>query len=957
MPESRRWTGSVAGAFLRVATLVSVVIGMVVVSVAAPTAPPAAAYNVCSDDGAPCVHEYMAGVAMSIFNTQEILDFADDIQAGATHEDELDHVYSLSHIGGALITITHFWDADVSDSESVDNILGSFPNSWQKVQALWSMALGAYAKGDKEAAYHWLGHVVHLIGDHTIPTHVHEDMHGPDFVDDDAYEEWMSVPSATPGLPLNAQVTQAEVSGLISQGPIEVPADVDPVYYLLYTTNQIADFFASEVGPLDIGDSAEENGDTFDRHGWVQAELDSMDAAISSPRTFLDLIDNDIEIPGIKENNNDDDGDLSRIRQYSYLRGIRAIAGLYKVWNTTITNQVSVAVVIDHIEEDEDHDYACGPIPVPPFEACVETSDPDFFARAVFPGRAAMNRGDEIVDDEVVDPGWAFGHTVPLTGSIPIHLEIWDHDGTGEDVITLSGKDDQSDIDPTGDGGDLDLDVSVDLAACLARAPGAITGEATGACGDTLISTGDDDVEASQVRFRIIMSKSPPTAEAGGPYTTTEGTDAALDGSASTDPDNDIVSYAWDLDGDGACDDVANDSTPDFTTVGQDGVTTVKLCVTDALGLTAEDTATVTVNNVSPSITLASNAPRGENTAVTVTGTISDPGWLDPLSGTISWGDGSPPEALTGNLDNTRPDATLTFSASHTYGDNGTFTAQVCAADDDTQPCTTLALQIDNTDPTATIDLAGAVSVNGTPTVIAHAGEPVDFNGRVTDPGSDDLTLTWAWGDGTADATLTSLVNPPNPDPALSPSIQPRDVSFPQTHTFNDACVYETTLAAADDDGGSDQSTANVIIVGNGSPNHPHGWWKQQFRHYVVGHGPSNFTTGQLDCYLAITGYMSGVFTEVTAAATLAEAYDVLDTSQTSVMTELFDLQLLAAWLNFANGAIEWDRLVDTNGDRTPDTRFLDAITAAETLRLDPASTRTQLDRQLAIIERWTNLP
>ena len=790
------------------------------------------AYNVCADDGAPCVHEYMAAIAMALFKTDEILEFADDIQAGANHEDLLDHVYSLSHIGGALVTITHFWDADVSDTESVDNILGSFPNSWQKIQALWSMALGAHAKGEMEQAYHWLGHVVHLIGDHTIPTHVHEDMHGPDFVDDDAYEEWMSVASDTPGLPLNARLTPDELASITcdgpcntedeeDEGPIQVPSNVDPLYYLLYTTNQIADFFASEMGPLDVGDSAEENGDTFDRHGFVQGELNDMDTAISSPRTIFDLIDNDIEIPGINENNNDNDGDLSTVRHYSYLRGIRAIAGLYQAWNQTVTQQVSVAVIVDHIEEDQDHDYLCGPVPFPPFVVCAETSDPDFFARVLFPGREAMNRGDEIVDDEVVDPGWAFGHTVGLTGSIPIHLEIWDHDGTGEDVITLGGKDDQSDIDPSGDGGDLDLDLNVDMAACLTRAPGAITGEATGACGDTLISTGDDDVEASQVRFRIIMSKSPPTAEAGGPYTTNEGSNVTLDGAGSTDPDNDIVTHAWDLDGDGACDDVANDPTPDFTAVGQDGVTTVKLCVTDALGLTDDDTATVTVNNVTPSISAASNAPRGENTAVTVSGSITDPGWLDSLSGTISWGDGSPPEALTGTAENVRPDATLTFSASHTYGDNGTFTAQVCAADDDTNPCTNIALQVDNTNPTASIDLSGAVSVNGTPTIIAHAGEAVDFNGRATDPGSDDLALAWTWGDGTPGASMTSLVNPPNPDPLPSPSIQPRDVSFPQSHTYSGACVYETTFAASDDDNGSASSNANVVIVGNGSPNHP----------------------------------------------------------------------------------------------------------------------------------------
>ena len=102
---------------------------------------------------------------------------------------------------------------------------------------------------------------------------------------------------------------------------------------------------------------------------------------------------------------------------------------------------------------------------------------------------------------------------------------------------------------------------------------------------------------------------------------------------------------------------------------------------------------------------------------------------------------------------------------------------------------------------------------------------------------------------------------------------------------------------------------------------------------------------------------MSTVFNERTLASTFAQAYGVLGVSDASGdIYQLFDLQLLANWLNFANGAIEWDRLVDTNGDKTPDARFLDAITAAESLRLDPNATRAQLDRQKTIIERWTTL-
>ena len=94
-----------------------------------------------------------------------------------------------------------------------------------------------------------------------------------------------------------------------------------------------------------------------------------------------------------------------------------------------------------------------------------------------------------------------------------------------------------------------------------------------------------------------------------------------------------------------------------------------------------------------------------------------------------------------------------------------------------------------------------------------------------------------------------------------------------------------------------------MIIVGNDHPNQPHGYWKQQFRYFLAGKGSSDFDDAELQCYLRIASYMSRVFDERTAASTYAQASDVLDTSGTSVMLELFDQQLLAEWLNFANGA------------------------------------------------------
>lgn len=437
-----------------------------------------------------------------------------------------------------------------------------------------------------------------------------------------------------------------------------------------------------------------------------------------------------------------------------------------------------------------------------------------------------------------------------------------------------------------------------------------------------------------------------PTADAGGPYTTDEGTDVTLDASASvkgTAPSaGALTAYAWDLDGDGQYDDATGVTAP-FGRVGRDGVFTVGLKVTDGAGNTDTGSTTVTVRNVEPSVALQAVPPAAENTPITLTGKITDPGWLDPLTATVDWGDGNGPQPLEGTLENTRPDATLTFTVPHTYGDDGTFGIEVCGTDDDTRSCAVTDAVIGNTAPTAVIAPDGQTTYNGQKAYIAHAGVPVEVTGSSADPGSDDLTLTWNWGDGSAD-DLVSLVNPPATDPDPSPSVQPRALTAKKSHAYAAACLSTLTFTSRDDDGGSGADTAAVITTGNTRQAHNQAYWMKQYD----GRAPDDFTPARQQCLLDVASFMSTVYGPLTRT----QAYAVLANGSPEPR-KLLSQQLLSAWLNFANGSYDLTTRVDTDGDWLPDSAFGAAMAAAEAVYNNPAATRLQLQKQVDTLLRF----
>lgn len=389
------------------------------------------------------------------------------------------------------------------------------------------------------------------------------------------------------------------------------------------------------------------------------------------------------------------------------------------------------------------------------------------------------------------------------------------------------------------------------------------------------------------------------------------------------------------------------------TTDGPAQTQTVTITGTDQLGQDGEVNFQLFVDNVDPSVTIDGAQPTSsdEGDILIVTGHFTDPGTLDTHTAAVTCHSVGGPHTVPGTIVITSVSPVIegTVTASCHYGDDSdpTFEVVVSVVDkDDGEGTASFDLTVENIDPTVVIDKSGATLINGMPAFIAQIGDPLTFAGNAIDPGSDDIEMEWDWADGSTTTTMY-LLNPPTPDPLPSPDVDPRDVDDTQSHTWVTACMFEISLTATDDDGGEGSAAATVIIAGNSGRARSSGYWQSAYRGQT-----SFFDTTTLDCYLAIVGFMSAVFHEEVDVSTRQKAAQLLHPGGKKNMGDLLDTQLLAAWLNFANGAFGWDDLVDTDGDKVPDTAFSTAVIAAETVRLDALATPAQLEMQKNILER-----
>ncbi len=247
---------------------------------------------------------------------------------------------------------------------------------------------------------------------------------------------------------------------------------------------------------------------------------------------------------------------------------------------------------------------------------------------------------------------------------------------------------------------------------------------------------GDRDFNDNEFEFRGGVEPQPPkepVADAGPDQSVVEGSVVTLDGTGSTDPDSENLTYLWapvGQSGPPIALTSATSATPTFQTT-DDGTYRFSLTVSDG---TESDTdeVVVEVTNAVPVLSAEADPAYAGGVAL-VTASFTDAGILDTHSAKMDWGDGSPvvpaPVASQGA-------GWGTVVGSHVFATAGTYTVTVTITDDDggVAKTTVAGLQVavpvalwanSSAADTAMESTSGAVSVEG----LSHTNDDLRLRG------------------------------------------------------------------------------------------------------------------------------------------------------------------------------------------------------------------------------------
>ena len=163
-------------------------------------------------------------------------------------------------------------------------------------------------------------------------------------------------------------------------------------------------------------------------------------------------------------------------------------------------------------------------------------------------------------------------------------------------------------LDPTTQSPQENLPLTFTASSGTLSTTAAVNTDATGTAHDTLRVFEDsaasitvsvtDGTRTATLTVTVVVA-APPVANAGPDQNVECGTPVTLDGSASTDPNNDITTYEW-FEHFGAADQVSLGTGVKLTLTLAAGTHTITLKVTDATGLSATDDVVITVVDTEP---------------------------------------------------------------------------------------------------------------------------------------------------------------------------------------------------------------------------------------------------------------------------------------------------------------------------------------------------------------------
>jgi uncharacterized protein len=273
-----------------------------------------------------------------------------------------------------------------------------------------------------------------------------------------------------------------------------------------------------------------------------------------------------------------------------------------------------------------------------------------------------------------------------------------------------------------------------------------------------------------------------PTVDAGGPYSVGEGSSVEVSASGN-DPNGDTLTYAWDLDNNGSFETSGQDATFSAATLDGPSSYTIKVRVTDVLGLTAVDEATVNVLNVAPVATGDSYSTNEDQTL-----TVAAPGVLandsdagdDGLTAVLVSGPSH--GSLTLNAD-----GSFDYAPASNYNGPDNFTYKANDGDDDSN-VVTVAITVNtvNDAPDAVNDSV-TVAKNTSVAIFIFAND-VDVDGDIL--------------------TMVSFTQPSHGTVAYS--TRNRNFRYTPTKGFRGTDTFTYTIS--DGHGGFDTATVTIIV-------------------------------------------------------------------------------------------------------------------------------------------------